>query len=343
MKFIKRIVLVFVALVLVGFVLVYRNVFVVKSERTEPLSFTIAEGESIASVASRLQAEGVVHDGELLRRYIVWKKLDRSITHGTLEFTKPLTTAEVAELLASGKAASERTITIIPGSTIRDIATQFEKEGIATEDEVYALLGKPATYQKPEYAIDSAKLLFQGKPDNVSLEGYLAPETFRVFASSTLPQIITTFITHRAEQIDALSTQIAASGRSVYEILTIASMLEKEVRGTEAKQQAADLFWRRLDHGWALEADSTVHYVIGGNDSVFTSAKDRERDSLWNTYKYPGLPAGPISNPSLESIEAALNPTKNDYWFFLTTLDTGEAIFSRTIGEHTMNVQKYLR
>ncbi len=343
MKLIRRLLLVFVVLVIAGFILLYRNIFIVKSERTEPLSFTIAAGESIASVASRLETEGMVADGELLRRYIGWKKLDRGIAHGTVEFTKPLTIAQVAELLSSNKSASERTITIIPGSTIRDIAAQFEKEEIATEDEAYTLLGKPAAYQKPEYVVDSGAFLFQGKPENVSLEGYFAPETFRVLASSTLSDIVTTFIRHRTEQIEALRPQIEASGRSVYEILTIASMLEKEVRGKEAKQKAADLFWRRLDEGWALQADSTVHYIVGTDNSVFTSAQDRDTDSLWNTYKYPGLPAGPISNPSLESIEAALTPITNDYWFFLTTLDTGEAIFSRTNAEHTMNVQKYLR
>lgn len=343
MKLMRRILLIFTVAVMIGGFLLYRNIFVVRSERTEPVSFTIAPGESVASVTARLHAEGIVADAELLRQYIGWKKLDRTITHGTIEFTKPLTIAQVAQVLASEKAANERTITIIPGSTIRDIATQFEKEGIAPETEVYRALGMPASYQKPEYVFDTETVLFQGKPENVSLEGYLAPETFRVRASSTLENIITTFIRHREAQIDARRSQIEASGRTVYEILTIASILEKEVRGREAKQKAADLFWRRLDNGWGLEADSTVHYIIGGNGSVFTTAKDRARDSRWNTYKYPGLPAGPISNPSIESIEAALDPIPNEYWFFITTLDTGETIFSRTNAEHNLNVQKYLR
>lgn len=343
MKFVKYIILGTVFLTVIGGVFLYRTIFVTTSERVDSLSFTIGEGESVASVTARLEREGMVADGEILRRYIGWKKLDRSITHGTVEFTPSLTLAEVADFLVTHKAASERTVTIIPGSTIRDIALQFEKDGIATEAEVYQLLGRPAVYQEPVYDIDETSLLFQGKPRNVSLEGYLAPETFRVFASSTLVEIVDTFIAHREKQIASLASEIEASGRSVYEILTIAGMLEKEVRGRESKQKAADLFWRRLESGWALEADSTVHYIIGGNGSVFTTAADRARDSLWNTYKYPGLPAGPISNPSLESIEAALRPIANEYWFFLTTLDTGETIFSRTNAEHNMNVQKYLR
>ena len=94
---------------------------------------------------------------------------------------------------------------------------------------------------------------------------------------------------------------------------------------------------------WALQADSTIHYIVGTSGSVFTSDLDRQVDSLWNTYKYPGLPLGSIGTPSLESIKAAIYPENNDYWYFLTTLDTGKVIYAKTLAEHNINIANYLR
>ncbi len=340
---VKRLLFVLVLVLgIFGFVL-YRKIYVEKFDFTSDVSFTIEQGERVASIAQRLEDAQIVSSASILQKYIAWKKFDRSITHGTIVFDTSMTIAEVARLLAQEKSGAERVVTIIPGSTLRDIAAYFEKEGIAREAEVYALLGRPAEFQKPEYHIDSKTFLFAGKPEAVSLEGYLAPETFNVFANATLSEIVDKFIREREEQIETLKQDIQKSGLSVHEVLTIASVIEKEVRSEEDRKMVADLFFRRLNAGWALQTDSSVHYVVGTPDSVFTSASDRAIDSPWNTYKYPGLPAGPIAIPSMSSINAVLHPTPNNYWFFLTTLDTGKVIYSKTADEHTANVYKYLR
>lgn len=342
-KLLKR--LFFLVVLVLGIVvfIFYRKIYVTKSDFTSEVSFTIEQGESVGSIAKRLQELKVVSSAQLLQKYIAWKKFDRSITHGTIVFKEPITLADVATILAQDKSGDELTVTIIPGSNLRDIAGSFEKQGIAPQKGVYALLGAPVTFQNPEYTIDTNNFLFQGKPENVSLEGYLAPETFNVFANATLDEVVAKFISEREKQINTFKSDIEKSGHSVFEILTLASVLEREVRTPEDRKIVADIFWRRLKAGWALQADSTVHYIVGTPDSVFTTEKDRETDSLWNTYQYPGLPAGPISAPSLSSIEAVLHPTPNNYWYFLTTLDTGEVKYAKTLEEHANNRYKYLR
>ena len=173
----------------------------------------------------------------------------------------------------------------------------------------------------------------------------MAPETYRIFVNESLEDIIERLLRHRSQQIDSdLREHIVDSGRTFHEVLTMASILEKESPGGEDMPMIADLFWRRFDAGIALQADSTVHYIFDGNDgSVFTTAAQRNSANLWNTYKYPGLPPGPIGTPSLAAIRAAVNPTANEYWYFITTLDTGEVKYARTLAEHNANVAKYLR
>jgi UPF0755 protein len=122
----------------------------------------------------------------------------------------------------------------------------------------------------------------------------------------------------------------------------MASLIEDEARTPEDRRLVSDILRRRLAKGWALQLDSTVHYAVDKTGTVFTTDRERDSLSLWNTYKYPGLPPGPISNPSLDSIDAALNPTKNDNWYFLSGTD-GKMHYATTLEEHTANRYKYLR
>jgi len=149
-------------------------------------------------------------------------------------------------------------------------------------------------------------------------------------------------ITERESQFtDQMYADIVKSGHSVFEVLTMASILEREVRDSKDRKLVSDLFWRRYDQNWALQADSTVHYAVGKNGTVFTTAEDRDSLSPWNTYRYPGLPIGPISTPSLDSIMASIYPQSNEYWYFLTDKD-GVVRYGKTLEEHNLNRQKYL-
>ena len=185
--------------------------------------------------------------------------------------------------------------------------------------------------------------VLRDKPEDISLEGYLAPDTYRIFTDASLESVLEKLVVERDSQFtDRMYADIRAAGRDVHKVLTVASILEREVQHEEDKAKVADLFWRRFERHWALQADSTVHYAVGRKGDIFTTKKERATDSLWNTYKYPGLPPSPICNPSIESIRAAIYPEKNDYWYFLTTLE-GEVKYARTLEEHNGNVARYLR
>jgi UPF0755 protein len=173
----------------------------------------------------------------------------------------------------------------------------------------------------------------------------LAPETYRVYQNATLEEVFDKLLKQRSKEIFDnyyASSNSKTFNHEFYEVLTMASILEKEVQKFEDKKMVADIFWRRLKIGMALQADSTVHYTLGKEGSVFTSAKDRQTDSLWNTYKYPGLPPSPICNPGLDSVKAALEPTANNYWYFLTGKD-GVVHYAKTLEEQNLNRFKFLR
>jgi len=143
----------------------------------------------------------------------------------------------------------------------------------------------------------------------------------------------------KTANIFAKELKVGETNRSFSEIMIMASIIENEVFGAQDRSIVSGIFWKRLDNNWQLGADATLLYI---KDDRNISANDLALDSEYNTRKNIGLPPGPISNPSLESINAAMNPVESDYWFYLTTLDTGKVIYSVSNEEHNLNRGKYL-
>lgn len=246
----------------------------------------------------------------------------------------------------------EVTLTFIPGWNLRQVADYLIEKGFATStDAVYAITGKPAHFYtaKNPAPYPHKKIPIELYRDQ-SYEGYLAPETFRVYRDATPQDIINKLVAHRDTelttstydriyQLDFLDNNRIVA---VNQFLTLASIVEKETKHDADRPIVADILARRIKRGWALQVDSSVHYAVDRSGDVFTTTKERQVDSFWNTYKYPGLPPGPICNPSLESINAVLYSQKNDYWYFLS--DSGGNIhYARTLEEHNQNKYKYLR
>jgi len=247
----------------------------------------------------------------------------------------------------------EINVTIIPGWNLRQIADDWVKKGlIKNSDEFYARLGQPAfNYVAAEksapvlsFISSSTDLveLFSDKPDGVSYEGYLFPDTYRVYADAEPEDILKKIFVNLENKISPEMRETARErGMNIHQLLTLASIVEKEAPSGADMGKVADIFWRRLKKNWALQSCATVNYITGKKDRAVT-AEDKEIDSLFNTYKYPGLPPGPISNPSLAAIQAALSPEENDFWFFMSDND-GATHYARTLEEHNANVRKYLR
>lgn len=337
----------FIAICLfIGVWFVYTEVYTASAQDVDKITFEIRKDETVAALADRLEKEHVVRNAWLFKKYIVVKKVDRQIREGMFSVEKPITLSRVVSALAN-PSVIEKTITIIPGWDLRDIAEYFVQKGIASSTEdVYRVTGKPTfDYRNSsdivpnvgEFKVSNDKLSF------VSYEGYLAPETYRIFKNASVEDVVKKLIAHRNTQItEQMYQDIEKSGKSIYDVIIMASILEREVQSDEDNAQVADIFWRRFEKNWALQADSTVHYAVGKKKEVFTTKEDRSSNSLWNTYKYPGLPLGPISNPGMESINAAVYPEKNDYWYFLTT-SNGEVKYAKTLEEHNENRVRYLQ
>lgn len=248
----------------------------------------------------------------------------------------------------------EINITIIPGWNLRQVAEDWVKKGIInSEEEFYGLLGKPAYNYKAageeapvlNFADASGTPMFPlilEKPGNVSYEGFIYPDTYRVYADAKPEEVLKKIFDNLEVKITPeLRSEIKSQGKSVYDVLTMASVIEKEAPTKTDMAKVADIFWRRYDKNWALQSCATVNYITGKNDPGVTNG-DKEIDSLFNTYKYPGLPLGAISNPGPEAIRAAVYPEKNNYWYFMSGTD-GVTHYAKTLDEHNANVAKYLR
>ncbi len=167
------------------------------------------------------------------------------------------------------------------------------------------------------------------------------PDTYRIFKNATAQDIIEKMLDNFDQKISSeLRTEISKQNKSIFDIITLASIVEKELSADEDRAIAADIFYRRMEIGMPLQSDATVNYVTGKKETR-PSVDDTHTDSLYNTYQNRGLPPGPISNPGLSAIKAVIYPKANNYYYFLTT-EEGDVIYSRTNDEHAENKAKYL-
>jgi len=242
--------------------------------------------------------------------------------------------AEFARIQQSKK--SERKITIIEGWRLKDISADLAKEGIASEDDFMAA-AKIGTWRDKYSFLSDSKIK--------SLEGFLYPDTYNIYVSSTPTQIIKKLLDEfDAKVTPQMRSDLQAQNHSLYDAVILASVLEREIsnkpESDSDRKIVADIFWSRLKIGMALQSDATVNYITG-KTSTRPILKDQEINSPYNTYKYRGLPPTPINNPSLASLLAVIYPTPNDYLYFLTD-STGAAHFAKTYAEHQQNIIKYL-
>lgn len=238
------------------------------------------------------------------------------------------------------RGRSEVTVTIPEGSDLRDLAVIFKKAGLVRdESDFFAVTGEPAKRGLIPAITASDYPFLADKPPDISLDGYLFPDTYRFFADAEPKELVKKML----DNFESRTREIRSSmdGKmSAHEYLTIASILEAEVPKSDDRKKVADIVLRRLKSGMPLQVDSSVNYA-SGKSGLYTSAEDRARDSGWNTYKNRDLPLGPINNPGISSLYAALSPEPNDFWFFLTAPD-GKVYYARTLEEHIAN-KKYLK
>ncbi len=257
------------------------------------------------------------------------------------------TARKQARIARLQQQAEDIKITTIEGWTNAEMATYIGQQKLVPEKDFNTAL--------TNFDLTPFPLIKQSKPAKSSLEGYLFPDTYR-FTKDAIPNfIISKMLTNFTARLEALGVRAGQGDYAVpgydttkmsfYQLLTLASIVEREsgdkgdgksVSPDQERAVIAGVFYNRLAKGQALESDATVNYVTGKNTPAVNST-DLNLNSPYNTYKYPGLPPGPICNPSLASLKAVLYPTKTDYYYFLHRQPSGEVVFAKTFEEHKRN------
>lgn len=348
MKIIRKLVRVLIIFIILfvfyGLVLIY-----LPGEDGDKLAFEIAAGKGVNQISRDLYQNGLIKNKLVFEIYVWARGVENKIQAGEYELNRGINIYNLVNKLISGESLSrEKNITIIEGWNLRNIQKYLEEQGFAEVGDLSYWAGFPAVdYWEhldlpPRYDFSEEYDFLESKPKNISLEGYIFPDTYRVYRHASTEDIIRKALDNFNQKLtEELRQEIKRQGRTIHEVITLASIVEKEAGSGENKKMVADIFLRRLAAGIPLQSDATVNYVTLKNITR-PSLEDTEVDSSFNTYKYRGLPLGPISNPGLESIEAVLYPRANNYWYFLTTPE-GEFIYSKTHDEHVANKQKYLR
>jgi len=315
------------------------------SRAAEDKLFVVSKGQGARDIAGALYGAKLIRSKSYFL-FVVWRRGDQgTFKAGSFELSPSMSAEEIEKALSDGKPISnEREVTILEGWTLDDIADYLAKQGVASKEDFFAEAGESAKFSEPGALPDWAASYpaLAGKPPTASLEGYLFPDTYRIYADGGAKALVRRMLANFEDKYTpAMRKETADQGKTVRQIVIMASVIEREVRGDEDRALVSDIFWKRVAAGRGLEADSTVNYLTG-HSTPSVSYLDTKIDSPWNTYKYKGLPPGPIGNPSLSAILAALHPKANPYWYFLTDKD-GNVHYARTLDEQIANKAKYLR
>lgn len=312
--------------------------------------FVVAAGENTASIVAHLKGEGIIRSAQLFKYRLSKSGMATKLQPGTYDLRSVKNFDDlILTLTSGGVAANEHVLLVKEGWNLSDINQALSKIGYEGGS-LYTVTGVPAvdarTYNsdKAPWAKDFSKEFdfLKDKPAYVSLEGFLFPDTYRVFKDATAEEVVEKMLENFGRKLTPeLRAKIAASGHSIYEVVTLASVIEREVTSDEDRRLVADLFWRRLEAGMPMQADSTVNYATGKSLPA-VSLEDTKNVSPYNTYKYKGLPLGPICNPGISALEAAASPEPNKAWYFLTDKD-GKVWYAKTLDEHNRNKARYLR
>jgi len=316
-RFIFLLILIIVFFCLLGFV------FLVDYQIDTPLDlseqeqvFTIESGQGLKSIAENLDQAGLIRGKIWFMAYAFYKGWTAQLQAGEYILGSDLSIRQISQKIISGQAIPQGiTITIPEGFTLKQIDARLAGNGL----------------------IESGQLL--ARPE---LEGYLFPDTYNFDKNADLDEIIVMMMDNFDQKLgQGLTAEIERQGKTIKEIITMASILEKEVPVYYDQRIISGIFWKRLAINYPLQSCATIAYILGVNKWIY-STEDIGIDSPYNTYQNTGLPPGPINNPGLSAIQAAVYPISTSYYFFLSAPD-GQTIYSQTFEEHSANKVKYLR
>ena len=289
----------------------------------------IPSGANTRTIGDALIAKGIIRDA-ITYRFALWRSgAARRLQAGEYRFDHPMMAADVLGKIARGEVYRVA-ITFPEGLTIAEMAKIFEAHGLGTASSFTAAANDPAL----------AKAFDPAAPD---LEGYIFPDTYNVPRRTTATTLVHLMVERFEKVLTPELRQAAAErGMNIRQLVTLASLVEKETAQPGERPEVAAVYANRLKHGMALQCDPTVIYALqrAGKYDGNIRKDDLMFDSPYNTYRYPGLPPGPIAAPGKASIEAAARPAGDAYLYFVSRND-GSHAFARTLDEHNRNVQQY--
>lgn len=339
----KRVLLfciIIIGTVFLAYIVWYQTALGHRSRNTKNEIITIAAGTSTADILQNLKSKKLI-DSTLAVKIYLFRHKDLKIQAGEYEFAPNTSTRQLITHLSTGKSLSnEVSILFREGLTIKEMQAELTRHRYLI-DNSFVQLAQTHVKDLPE-SIKQISIV-KDLPQNADLEGYLFPDTYRLYKDFTAEDLVIKMLANFDAKINpALRIEIANSKHSLKEIITMASLLEKEVRTEKDMKIVSGIFWDRIEVGQALQSCASLAYILGVN-KVQYSYEDTQIESPYNTYQHPGLPPTPIGNPGLRAIQAAISPTKTNYNYFLSRPDTGETVFSETLDQHNEAKAKYLK
>jgi len=294
----------------------YYHLLVPLNKFGEQKLIIIEKGEGVEEIAKNLKTEKIIRNKWSFVYYTWLKNQEDKLQAGKYLLSPAMTIAEIISKLSSGEVVQDwAKLTIPEGWTNKQIKQRLINLDLISSEENIPL----------------------------ELQGYLFPDTYYFDQESTLEEVITRMRNNFDAKVDQkLLSEIEKQDKTVYDILLLASLLEKEVRGYEDMQIVSGIFWKRLENNYPLQSCATIAYILN-QDKWRYSYEDTRIQSPYNTYLHAELPPTPINNPGLLAIKAAIYSQQSEYNFFLTDPETGETVFSKTLKEHNANKRKYFQ
>jgi UPF0755 protein len=305
-----------------------------------PVTFVVYPGETATEIAERLQEAGLISDSELFRRYVQYHELDAGIEAGEFSLRQTMTIPEVAQTLQRGQVA-EQIVTIQEGLRLEQVAATVAEQTSISEAEFLSLTTTGWRNAALSYGF------LTEIPSDVTLEGFLFPETYRLPEDASAMDLLTRMLDQFDTRVTPeMRTAATTNEVTLYQLVTMASIIEREAVLDAERPFISSVYYNRWDSYWLLNADPTVQYAMASQPGwtgewwpQLTPEDYQGVVSPYNTYLNRDLPPGPICSPGAASIEAAAYPAETDYYYFLAdcTKNDGSHIFAATEEEHLQN------
>ena len=313
---------------------------------SQTVSFEVASGSSLSAVSRKLEDAGLIHNHTVFKYMADFMGMGQKIQSGDYELSRSMSATQILDQLVSGDGKPlTTTITIIPGWTVEDVAGYLVEKKVLSSAEEFLSLCRTGSSYEGYYFIEDVLAKADAGERRYALEGYLSPNTYEIYTSSSADTLIKRLLsqTEAAYQL-AYDERAQELGMTMDEVFTLASMIEKEAKKADFAKVSA-VFHNRLRKGMTLDSDVTVKYATG-SQKMYLNSDDLSVDSAYNTYRRKGLPVGPVCNPSMDAVVAALYPDEQyvaqKYLYFCSTdPDSGELHFSKTLEEHQAAAAMY--